>query len=132
MRRTIFSILLTLLCVVAQAQLYVPGETLNYRMSYKAKLFPNTEVAKVMIQTTEAELDGKSAYKVYGIGQTAKAFNWIFPVKDAYTIWIDPQSMRTMRFEADLKEGDYTRRSTFIFDQPNGKVYTQWQTKQRP
>jgi hypothetical protein len=37
-----------------------------------------------------------------------------------------------MRFEADLKEGDYTRRSTFIFDQPNGKVYTQWQTKQRP
>ena len=132
MRRTIFSILLTLLCVVAQAQLYVPGETLNYRMSYKAKLFPNTEVAKVMIQTTEAELDGKSAYKVYGIGQTAKAFNWIFPVKDAYTIWIDPASMRTMRFEADLKEGDYTRRSTFIFDQPNGKVYTQWQTKQRP
>ena len=109
----------------------MPGETLNYRMSYKAKLFPNTEVAKVMIQTTEAELDGKSAYKVYGIGQTAKAFNWIFPVKDAYTIWIDPQSMRTMRFEADLKEGDYTRRSTFGFDQPNGKVYTQWQTKQR-
>ena len=31
--------------LVAQAQLYVPGETLHYRMSYKAKLFPNTEVA---------------------------------------------------------------------------------------
>ena len=132
MKHTIFSLLFLALCLTTRAQLYVPGETLNYRMSYKAKLFPNTEVAKVMIQTSEAELDGESVYKVYGIGQTAKAFNWIFPVKDAYTIWIDPSTLSTKRFEADLKEGDYTRRSTFIFDQPNGKVYTQWQTKQRP
>ena len=132
MRHSILTLLLALLCVAAHAQLYVPGETLNYRMSYKAKLFPNTEVAKVMIQTSEAELDGEDVYKVYGIGQTAKAFNWIFPVRDAYTIWIDPATMRTKRFEADLQEGDYTRRSTFIFDQPNGKVYTSWQTRQRP
>ena len=133
MKRTILTILSTLLLVIAaKAQVYVPGETLNYRMSYKAKLFPNTEVAKVMIQTSEATLDGHPAYKVYGIGQTAKAFNWIFPVKDAYTIWVDPATLRTKRFEADLQEGDYTRKSTFIFDQPNGKVYTRWQTRQRP
>ena len=39
--------------ISANAQLYVPGETLNYRMSYRAKLFPNTEVAKVTMRTTE-------------------------------------------------------------------------------
>ena len=132
MRNSLLAIFLTLLTISAQAQLYVPGEVLNYKMSYKAKLFPNTEVANVTIQTSNATLDGQPAYKVYGIGQTARAFNWIFPVKDAYTIWIDPTTLRTKRFEADLQEGDYTRRSTFIFDQPNGKVYTRWQTRQRP
>ena len=132
MKNSLLAILLTLLVATVQAQLYVPGETLNYKMSYKAKLFPNTEVANVTIQTTVSTLDGQPAYKVYGIGQTARAFNWIFPVKDAYTIWVDSTTLRTKRFEADLQEGDYTRRSTFIFDQDNGKVYTSWQTRQRP
>ena len=116
----------------AKAQLYVPGETLYYRMSYRAKLFPNTEVANVIIQTTESTLDGAPALKVYGMGQTARAFNWILPVKDAYTIWIDPETLLTRRFEADLKEGDYTRKSVFTFDYNNNKVYTRWQTRQRP
>lgn len=132
MKRTITSLLLTLIVAVAQAQLYVPGETLNYRMSYRAKLFPNTEVANVIIQTSEAELDGQPVYKVYGMGETARAFNWILPVRDAYTIWVDPQTLRTKRFDADIKEGDYTRRSTFIFDHKNGKVYTRWRSRQRP
>ena len=116
MKHIFSSILLLLLCLTAKAQLYVPGETLNYRMSYKAALFPNTEVAKVMIQTSEATLDGQPVIKVYGVGQTAKAFNWIFPVKDAYTIWVDPSTLRTKRFDADLQEGDYTRTSTFRYN----------------
>ena len=119
MRRII--LLLTLICAaaVAHAQLYVPGETLNYRMSYRAKLFPNTEVAKVVMQTTEATLDGMPVYKVYGYGETAKAFSWVLPVQDAYTVWIDPATLRTKRFDSDLHEGDYTFRSTYLFDWNN-------------
>ena len=132
MRHLILSLIFTAVCSLVQAQLYVPGETLNYKMSYRAKLFPNTEVANVVMQTTEDTLDGEPVYKVYGLGQTAKAFNWIFPVKDAYTVWVDPTTLRTKRFDADLKEGDYTRRSTFVFDWKNKKVHTRWQTKQRP
>ncbi|MBQ2018688.1 MAG: DUF3108 domain-containing protein, partial [Alistipes sp.] len=103
MKRAITIILFALLATLsAQAQLYVPGETLNYRMSYKAKLFPNPEVAKVVMQTTEATLDGMPVYKVYGYGETAKAFSWVLPVQDAYTIWIDPETLRTKRFDSDL------------------------------
>lgn len=127
--------IIALICAAtlsAQAQLYVPGETLHYRMSYKAKLFPNTEVAKVVMQTTESTLDGQPVYKVYGYGETAKAFNWILPVQDAYTIWIDPETLRTKRFDSDLHEGDYTFRSTYIFDWKNLNVHTRWQSRQRP
>ncbi len=132
MKHILLSLLLALSLHTARAQLYVPGETLHYKMSYKARLFPNTEVANVIIQTTEATLDGAPALKVYGMGQTAKAFNWILPVRDAYTIYIDPATLRTKRFEADIKEGDYTRKSVFTFDYPNKRVYTRWQTRQRP
>ena len=118
--------------LVAQAQLYVPGETLHYRMSYKAKLFPNTEVAKVVMQTTETTLDGMPVYKVYGYGETAKAFSWVLPVKDAYTVWVDPATLRTKRFDSDLHEGDYTFRSTYLFDWTNHNVHTRWRSRQRP
>ena len=133
MKRLIAIIALLFACAtVTKAQLYVPGETLHYRMSYKAKLFPNTEVAKVVMQTTEATLDGMPVYKVYGHGQTAKAFSWVLPVDDAYTIWIDPETLRTKRFDSDLHEGDYTFRSTYLFDWKNHNVHTRWQSRQRP
>ena len=121
-----------MLASTARAQLYVPGETLRYKMSYRAKLIPNTEVAKVVMQTTETTLAGIPVYKVYGFGQTAKAFNWILPVKDAYTVWVDPATLRTKRFDSDLHEGDYTFRSTFIFDWHNHNVHTRWQKRQNP
>lgn len=132
--KRIFTIII-LMCaatIAAQAQLYVPGETLHYRMSYKAKLFPNTEVAKVVMQTTEATLDGMTVYKVYGYGETAKAFSWVLPVKDAYTVWVDPATLRTKRFDSDLHEGDYTFRSTYLFDWTNHNVHTRWRSRQRP
>lgn len=124
--------LLIAFTAVARAQLYVPGETLHYKMSYRAKLFPNTEVAKVVMQTSEAMLDGMPVYKVYGFGQTSKAFNWILPVKDAYTVWIDPSTLRTKRFDSDLHEGDYTFRSTYIFDWHNYNVHTRWHKREDP
>ncbi len=130
MKKTLLATIALLLATAAAAQLYVPGETLHYRMSYRAKLFPNTEVAKVVMQTTETTLDGLPAYKVYGYGQTSAAFRWILPVRDAYTVWIDPQTLRTRRFDSDLHEGDYTFRSTYIFDWHSLNVHTRWQRRQ--
>ena len=131
MKRLILFVCTMLIASAASAQLYVPGESLKYKISYKAKLFPNTEVAKAEMTTSEASLDGMPAYRVYGHGQTAKAFSWILPINDAYTIWIDPKTNRTKRFESDLHEGDYTFRSTYIFDWINHNVHTRWQRRQR-
>ena len=130
LRATILTLfLLLMVSMQAAAQLYVPGETLNYRMSYRAKLFPNTEVAKVTMRTTETTLDGAPAYKVHGHGETAKVFNWILPVKDTYMVWVDPTTLRTKRFESDIHEGDYTFKSAFIFDWDNLKVHTRWSSR---
>ena len=44
MKRFLFSIFLLGVLSPLAAQLYHPGEQLFYRVSYKAKMFPNTEV----------------------------------------------------------------------------------------
>lgn len=132
MRILLLTILALFSLSAAEAQLYVPGETLRYKVSYRAKLFPNTEVAKAEMTTSETTLDGMPAYRVYGHGQTAKAFSWILPIDDSYTIWVDPETNRTKRFESDLHEGDYTFRSTYTFDWFSNNVYTRWQSRQRP
>ena len=64
--------LLSLLLAAAplRAQLYHPGEVLQYRVSYKAKMFPNTEVGAVEVTTTETTLDGNEYYLVQGVGRT--------------------------------------------------------------
>lgn len=49
--------LLLLSPAAASAQLYHPGEELRYSVSYRAKFFPNTEVATVTVRTSEEEFE---------------------------------------------------------------------------
>ena len=58
MKRLLFTILLFTAALPAAAQLYHPGEQLFYRVSYKAKMFPNTEVGAVEVKTSEVNLGG--------------------------------------------------------------------------
>ena len=113
-----------------RAQLYHPGESLNYRVSYRAKLFPNTEVASVEVTTVEGSMDGRRAYKVVGYGRTSPAFRWFFSVEDTYTVWVDPSTLRTMRFEGDIREGKYTFRNRYDYDWERQEVHTWWQSRQ--
>lgn len=116
----------------AAAQLYHPGEELHYTVSYRAKLFPNTEVATVDVTTVEGSMDGILAYKVTGYGRTLPAFRWFFSIEDTYTVWVDPATLRSMRFEGDIREGKYTFRNRYDYDWDNLKVHTWWQSRENP
>ena len=118
--------------LTASAQLYQPGEVLSYRVSYKARLFPNTEVATVDVRTTLDTLYGRPHYKVHGRGVTMPAYRWFFTVDDSYYIWVDTLNNRTNRFASDIHEGSYTFRSEYLYDRANGVVNTRWQKKQLP
>ena len=121
-----------LIAAAATAQVYHPGESLQYRVSYRAKLFPNTEVATVTIDTSRQTENGEEVYKVVGNGKTMSVFRWFFSLDDTYTLTIDPQTLRTNRFESDIREGSYTFRSEYIYDWQNLEVRTRWQSRQNP
>lgn len=118
--------------MTASAQLYQPGEVLSYRISYKAKLFPNTEVATVDVRTTLDTLNGKPHFKVHGRGVTMPAYRWFFFVDDSYYIWADTTNNRTTRFASDIHEGSYTFRSEYLYDRKRNVVNTRWQKRELP
>ena len=125
-------LLALLLPALAAAQLYQPGEELNYRVSYRAKFFPNTEVATVTVRTSTEEFEGRECYKVVGHGKTLPTYRLFFSLDDYYTLRIDPGTLRTVEFESDVHEGSYTFRSRFDYDWERMEVHTRWTKKQNP
>lgn len=132
MKRLIFTALLLTAAFPLAAQLFHPGEQLFYRVSYKAKMFPNTEVGAVEVTTTEEQQDGRTFYRVEGIGRTLPTYRWFFNLEDVYTVWVDTAALRPVRFESDIHEGDYTFRSDYTYDWDLKQVHTRWHSRKRP
>lgn len=133
MKRFLFTICLLAACTPLAAQFYHPGERLDYRVSYKAKMFPNTEVGTVEIVTSADTLpDGRAYMKVIGAGRTLPTYRWFFNLEDVYTVWIDGERLRPTRFESDIREGDYTFQSFYTYDWDNHRVSTRWRSRQNP
>lgn len=133
MKRLLLIILLLTAAIPLPAQLYHPGEVLDYRVSYKAKMFPNTEVGTVEIATTgETTPEGQARFKVVGAGRTLPTYRWFFNLEDIYTVWIDAERLRPLRFVSDIHEGDYTFQSYYTYDWADSTVRTRWRSRQRP
>ncbi len=132
MKRLIPLLLLWLLPTALHAQLYHPGEELEYRVSYRAKYFPNTEIGSVEVTTEAVTEDATPFYKVVGVGRTLPTYRWFFNMEDRYTIHIDPTTMRTERFRSDILEGSYTFESSYDYDWENRLVHTRWSSRKRP
>ncbi len=132
MKRFILAILLLTAAGPLAAQLYHPGEELFYRVSYKAKMFPNTEVGAVEVRTSEEQIDGTTRYKVEGIGRTLPTYRWFYNLEDIYTVWIDKETLRPVRFVSDIHEGEYTFQSYYTYLWPDSTVHTRWRSRQRP
>lgn len=126
----IFVLLLMLGVAESSAQVFQDGEVLYYRAAYRAKLWPNTEAGEVTVSTKSDMLDGKDVYRVTGNGRTLPFFRWFFDMNDTYDIWVDKESLRTQRFESDLKEDKYTFRSNYVYDWNAMKVHT-WSQKRQ-
>ena len=132
MKRLLPLISILLAAAPLRAQLYHPGEVLQYRVSYKARMFPNTEVGAVEVTTTETTLDGKEYYLVKGVGRTLPTYRWFYNMEDVYRIWIDPATLRSEYFQCDIREGDYTFESRFDYAWADSVVRTRWRSRQNP
>ena len=112
------------------AQVFHAGERLDYIVAYRAKLVPNTEMATVTVQTSLDKLDGRTVYRVMGNGKIMPSYRWFFNIDDRYDILVDTLTKRTLRFESNIREGDYTFRSHYRYDWDSLRVHTWAQSRQ--
>lgn len=133
MKRLWFTLILLFAAVApAAAQLFHPGEELLYRVSYRAKMFPNTEVGAVSVRTTAEPFRGVTRYKVEAIGRTLPTYRWFYNLEDIYNVWIDTAALRPVHFESDIRESDYTFESVYDYDWQKKVVSTRWSSRKKP
>lgn len=131
--KRILCLLAALLCAgAASAQYYHPGEVLEYRVSYKARLFPNTEVGEVVVATRLEEYGGRPVYTIDARGRTLPTYRWFYDLDDRYVVKADTALRRPVRFESDLKEGGYTFWSRYDYDWDSMVIATRWQSRRNP
>ncbi len=132
MKKITLTILLLIIGLPLAAQLYHPGEQLFYRVSYKAKMFPNTEVGSVEVLTSQERVNDTDYFKVEGTGRTLPTYRWFYNIEDIYTVWINPETLRPVRFTSNVHESEYTFQSYYNYDWKALSVHTRWRSRQKP
>jgi hypothetical protein len=92
------------------------GERLEFVVSYRAKLVPNSDVAKVTLNTSCKNMNGSEVYHVVGHARVQPFFKWFFDLNDTYNSWIDRQTLLPLKFNAELREGGYSFTHTMTYD----------------
>lgn len=99
------------------------GEELNYMASYSAAIV-STDVASVVLRTSEDMLEGTPVYKIHGRGQTRSFFSVFFKLDDIYESWLERSSLKPMLATSTIREGNYRKETRISFNTKAGMAYT--------
>lgn len=89
------------------------GEYFEYRVHYG--LF-NAADATVEIAPQVQTVNGRSCYVVNVVGKTLGAFGWFAKIRNQWTSWIDTSAIVSQRFYRNVRENDYRKTETIVFD----------------
>ncbi|MDR0510592.1 MAG: DUF3108 domain-containing protein [Rikenellaceae bacterium] len=105
------------------------NEKLTLRVSWSAKLFPDTDVATVGLNITRR---GAQHFEIYANGKTYSAVKWIFELDDHYRTTIDAATLRPVVAKTSLNEGSYRFESNMAFDWKQMVVNSTWRNLKNP
>jgi len=97
-----------------QQQVFKPGETLQYEMSYGW-----VKGGEASLSLSEVNFYGKNAYHVLAVGKTTGLAHTIFNVRDVYESYFDPSSGRPFKSIMNLKEGKYRNYNEVYYNHDN-------------
>jgi len=99
------------------------GEQLDYKVVYNWGLIW-LESAEASFKVGSGTYNNKKSYIFNGSGNTYPKHDWFFKVRDEFITIADSASFRPLKFTADIYEGSKRDKHTYLFDNPNRKVYT--------
>jgi len=74
-------------------------------------------VGRAWIEVKElVEIDGRPAYHIEAYGETNDVLSTFYPIRDTLHTYLDPDTLRPLRFEKDQREGRYRAHEVVTFD----------------
>lgn len=98
---------------------FAPGEIIRYVIKYG--IIPSG-VATLEVRSTDT-VHGRLAYHLLSEARTNKTIDAFFKVRDKNESWMDAQSLSSLRFRQNMREGGYLREVETTYDHP-GRRYT--------
>jgi hypothetical protein len=78
--------------------------------------------ASLQVHSLET-VGGRRAYHVISQARTNRALDKLFKVRDSNDSWIDVESLCSLQFMQNVREGGYRKWSLTTFDQPAGRFH---------
>jgi hypothetical protein len=106
-------------------QAFQSGEILTYRVHYG---LVNAAVITMAVKSDSetfdrpSELVGRKAFHIMAEGNTIKAFDWAFKVRDRYDSWVDEESLCPLKYTKQVQENKYKDHDLVYFRHPSGKL----------
>lgn len=102
---------------------FASGESILYAIKYG----PVTAGTATLEVVEETDVNGRAAYRVVSLARTNAAMDAVYKVRDRTESWIDRESLCSLRFHQNLREGFYKRRVETEYDHPAGRfLYRKW------
>lgn len=89
------------------------GERLEYEISYG---FLTAGYVVFEIAPNFVVMNGRNCYDITATLNSAPSFEWVYKLQDKYKCFLDADGLFPWRFEQSIKEGDYTKEFSVIFD----------------
>lgn len=122
-RKIVAVVLLSLVLGVAHAQssdniipAFKAGEKLTYVVSYKAKMWPNTDMGDVAMTVSNDSVGGAAVLRIEANATVKGMFKWFYRLDDRYKSWLRKSDMRPVKATADLQENEYHFTSVYNYD----------------
>lgn len=95
---------------------FAAGERLLYTVSYRAAMWPNTDMGDVVLAVTADKTHGEEALRIDARATVKGVFSWFYELDDRYYSWLRTTDLRPLLAQAELLEGDYRFSSEFRYD----------------
>ncbi|MCL2414670.1 MAG: DUF3108 domain-containing protein [Bacteroidales bacterium] len=103
------------------------GERLEFTVSYRARMWPNTVVGDITLSVLEQQ----GLFTIVGRGRSRSFFRWFFDVNDTYTIVMDAETLRPLTYSERTRQGNRHFNADFKFDWDSMVVNTSWRNLNR-
>jgi hypothetical protein len=90
---------------------YKNGELITYKVTYGL-----LHAGFASLKVENSKINGKQGLHVIGTGWSVGIMDLLFPVRDNYESYFDPNTMRPQRFIRNIKEGGHTKNKEILFD----------------